>query len=99
MGEIDAREQEQQIGTAQLDAYAVVVGRPGERATLQAFVQDPEAAPVPRQDLDPVAESNDIPHTDRRLSSSNTGGTLCMVNACLSFDGQDVEVVKLSTSK
>jgi hypothetical protein len=53
--QIDTREQEQQIGTAELDAWDIVVDRPRERATLQPLIEDPEPTSIPGEDLEAVA--------------------------------------------
>src|SRR5262249_34378687 len=45
----------QQIRASQFHTDGILVRRPGERAALQAFVQDPEAPLIPREDLDAVA--------------------------------------------
>jgi hypothetical protein len=44
--------------------------------------------PVVPQQFDFVAGPNDIPHTDRKKSLSNTRGIRCTVNAYRYFDAQ-----------
>lgn len=53
--EVNAREQQQQLATAQDHRRVVVLGWPRKRATLETLAEHPEAALIQREDLDPVA--------------------------------------------
>jgi hypothetical protein len=71
--------------------------RPLETILLQTFAQQPETVAIPQQQLDPIAESNDIPHTDRNLLLLNIGGTHCMGSGCHCIDARAVASARLFT--
>jgi hypothetical protein len=53
--EVHAREQQEQIATAQDHGCVVLLCRPRKRATLETLVEHPEPALIPRQNCQPVA--------------------------------------------
>jgi hypothetical protein len=96
---IDRLEKHRQLRRAQTHRSALGPGPNESSPAPQSLVKQTKAVLAIPQNLDFVAESNDIQHTDLKVLLLSIDGIRCMVSGCRFFGAQDAGVKQLSTSR